>query len=116
MPELIIIRHARSQYNVRKTTDLDSGLSEWGARQARSVARFLGKHMDVYGFTYYTRPFLRCLQTADPIQKAVGRPFIVMPELREYLNHSRTNVKVEPREKLFPDMIWSQYQQTVDFA
>ena len=63
--ELILIRHARSKYNVRQSNDLDSPITEFGHKQAKTVASFIKKHMgvDPEHFTFYTSPFLRCLQT-----------------------------------------------------
>lgn len=114
--QLIIIRHARSLYNARKTDNLDSEITEWGQRQALSVARFMKKHMSVTGFRFYTSPFLRCLQTAYPIQKTLNVTFKVLPDLREYLNHSGKPVTVEPRPKLFDENYdWQRYTEPQTF-
>jgi len=93
--QLIIIRHARSVYNIRQTNELDSPLTEHGEKQAQTVAKFVAKHMKLGWFTAYTSPFLRCIQTAKQIAEETKLKFVVMEELREYINHSGRMVDVK---------------------
>jgi broad specificity phosphatase PhoE len=112
--ELIIIRHARSEYNLRTTEDLDSSLTEFGQLQARKVGEFLRDHVDLRGMFAYTSPFLRCLQTMHGILKPLEEldkyeferrglaglfSCRIMPELREYVNHSNKEVAVVNRSE-----------------
>jgi broad specificity phosphatase PhoE len=85
MSELIVVRHARSLYNLRKTTDLDSGISEFGKTQATGVGKFLAKKFKPNAFEGFVSPFLRCLETAKLIQDELGIPFRVIPNLSEHL-------------------------------
>jgi broad specificity phosphatase PhoE len=105
--ELIIIRHARSRHNIRLSEDVDDGLSEFGERQARNVGVFFAEEVDLTGFEFFTSPFLRCLQTSEIISSRCGMNPIVMPQLREYLNHGGRAAEVINRKGMFPRMDWS---------
>jgi broad specificity phosphatase PhoE len=107
--ELIIIRHARSRHNIRHSEDLDDSISEFGERQARNVGCFFAEEVDLTGFQFYTSPLLRCLQTSEAISSRCGMEPIVMPQLREYLNHSGRAVEVINRKGIFPRMNWGVF-------
>lgn len=113
---LLIVRHARSDWNIRITDKLDSDITEFGKRQAKKVGEFLYKHLQKEFVSYnelckYTSPFLRCLQTAQGIEDGYGRKqgFKINPLLREYLNHQKKNCFVPNREKEFNDFGWNSY-------
>lgn len=97
--ELIIIRHARSMNNVGKCDSLDSSITPWGIKQAKNVGKFLSSKMDLKDFKFFTSPFLRCLETCSHINEAFynKNSFQIKSELREYINHSGTNVHVPNR-------------------
>lgn len=112
--ELIVIRHARSKYNMRETTDLDAGITEFGIRQSTNVGKFLHDKIDLSDYDGFTSPFLRCLETTEYIRSGVpvmypGGKFTVMSELREYLNHSGECVGVACREEDRPWHHWIHY-------
>lgn len=124
---MIIIRHARSLYNLRKSESLDSPISEFGKIQASGVGKFLQKKFPEISTQYvcYTSPFLRCLQTANYIQKTFGvnnfscskadNYFLrvkILPELSEHLELDQ-KVAIPRREESFPDFIWGDYKETV---
>jgi len=111
---LIIVRHARTLTNIRVSEDMDPEITDYGHKQSRNVAKFFKKHMDLSGVSYFTSPFLRCLQTADPIQNLLGVVFTVRPELREYVNHARRDAVVPVRKLDYPDMNWSYFDQYED--
>lgn len=99
--ELIIIRHARSKYNVGATQLADDGITDWGKKQAFNVGQHLRNEQMCYcGFEFFTSPFLRCLETASFLQLG---PFRVLPGLREYLNHHHKEATVVNRS--------AEYQQ-----
>ena len=108
--DLIIIRHARSKFNLRSSDHLDDSLSEFGERQARNNGEFFKEAMDVTGHTCYTSPFLRCLQTTALMNASVKLQPIVLPELREYLNHSSgRSVHVPNRQNEYCQFNWNRY-------
>lgn len=116
---LLIIRHARSELNIRVTEEPDAKITDFGARQAHTVGRFMARHMDLSGFDFYTSPFLRCLQTAEHICKAytefkVAPRFRVRDKLREYINHGHQEVTIDVHRKKFPHMDWQRYPEAVD--
>lgn len=106
--ELFVIRHARSQHNVRDEEGLDAGITEWGERQAENVANFLKDQIDLEGFTFITSPFYRCLLSSLPIADKFGISFEVWPEFREYLNHSGKECVVRHRTDM-PKFDWSRF-------
>ena len=113
---LLIIRHARSDWNIRVTDKLDSDITEFGQRQSKKVGEFLLNHLHKEGVNYkdldkFTSPFLRCLQTTAGIEKGYGQKagFRIEPLLREYLNHQKKHCFVPHRETEFNDFGWSQY-------
>lgn len=100
---LIIIRHGRSQYNVKSTNDLDSDLTEFGERQATIVGQFLrSKFGSSTNFKVHTSPFLRCFRTA----KCMNFPWPISDwRLREYVNLGLGNVEVFPKYEMFDNQI-----------
>lgn len=78
MKELIIIRHARSEYNVQETKELNSPLTKFGVKQAKNLGKFFLKNdiwksddskydLNYFKWNVYTSPFLRCLQTTKEL-------------------------------------------------
>lgn len=82
--EIFIIRHARSEHNTGSTQSLDSNITSWGEIQARALGQYLSSTFDLNDFTFYTSPFLRCLQTAALLPFGA---FNVSTKIREYVNH-----------------------------
>ena len=64
--ELILIRHAKSQFNARETTDLDSHLCWKGIKQAYRTGIFLNGYLKGK-WHVHTSPFTRCKNTAGII-------------------------------------------------
>lgn len=112
--ELLIIRHARSQHNVRETEHLNAALTLWGCQQARFVARYMRKHMDLKYFQFFTSPFERCLQTSVAIARELGVRFQVNQAWREYVNHSRQSVKIH-RGRDDAHFYWSDFPEEVTY-
>ncbi len=78
---LYAVRHAESQANVDKRAGLNSGLSPLGVDQTNMLAGLLT------GFDFdaiYSSPFLRCIQTALPIARALKLPIRIRPDLCEH--------------------------------
>ena len=94
--EFIIIRHGRSVHNAQQTKNLNSSLTDWGWKQAINVGKFLEKEVDLSGFTFFTSPFERCLQTCDGLNMSFDKQkvFTICTELREYINHDGESVDV----------------------
>lgn len=110
--ELLIIRHGRSLNNIRKSEDMDCEITDWGHKQAENVGHFLANHMNMSDFSFYTSPFLRCLQTAAHIRSFLPeRPFYVDQGAREYINHSGRQAFVLNRKSDFPDFVWGDYPE-----
>lgn len=111
--ELIIVRHARSKYNMGETTDLDAGITEFGKQQSSNVGKFLRDKVDLDGYAGFTSPFLRCLETTvwmvSQLHDIKQKDFKVMSELREYLNHSGDSVAVPNRQSDCPTINWLFY-------
>jgi probable phosphoglycerate mutase len=81
--ELLMVRHGQSQGNVGASTDPDCELTDAGLDQARLLARRLAA-LDFSGFTAVTSPYRRAIQTADALAAAIGLPFEVDPDVREW--------------------------------
>jgi len=116
--ELIIIRHGRSLQNIRESDDVDAPLSPHGEHQVRNIGKFLRDQFDLTWFDFYTSPFFRCLQTADSIhhyERNYYKKFIVMPELREYLNHWGKEAVIPNRHDKFPDFDWEHSMEEITF-
>lgn len=105
MQEIYFIRHARSEYNVRSTKDLNSNLTEYGQKQAECVASFLvkkrGFHMQ--NLAIFTSPYKRCLLTSNAISEAIHiQNNYVLPELGEFLL-ANAHVSIDLKEeKIYP--------------
>jgi len=122
MKSLIILRHARSQFNVGLTENMDSPITDHGVEQSNVLGRYFkggGCGRDLAEYKWYVSPYLRCLMTLDNILKSSGieprlAP-VVEPLLAEYLFHDAPSVPVPYRESEFPQFNWAWYtEQTFD--
>lgn len=111
MRELILVRHAESEYNARITQNLDSQLTEAGKIQAKAVAKFLAESIPpakLATFQGKVSPYLRCLQTARQIHRATGIKFMIDPGPREvmifYESFSMTSHRGRFKEFIWPDV------------
>jgi broad specificity phosphatase PhoE len=81
---LIIIRHG-SRDNSRR--ELDNGLDEKGKDQAKRIKRFFSSRFsqdDLKGGLWLvSSPKIRCVETLQPIAKALDRPVDIHPGLDE---------------------------------
>ncbi|MDD2693842.1 MAG: class I tRNA ligase family protein [Candidatus Gracilibacteria bacterium] len=112
LTKLIITRHAESVANVEKHYDDtgDSPLSENGKRQAEELmAELKDKGIDII----ITSPFLRAIQTAEPLAKELGIKIITDDRLKEtdhgkfanadYNNENTRKLVREQRDRIFTD-------------
>lgn len=115
MKEIMIIRHARSLYNVEATKDLDAGLTDYGHQQATMVGKFLKE--DFGDWSIMTSPFLRCLETSQHIIDELGCGAVVEGRLGEMTvdYHELDSLHVVERKEKFPDINFSQFNHN-DFA
>lgn len=75
------IRHAESLANAGLEDRLNSALSERGRAQAEALRqRFTGSP----ALAIYSSPYLRALQSAQPIARALDLPIRIRPELCEF--------------------------------
>ena len=79
---LVFIRHGSSTWNDERRIQgqLDPPLSEKGKEQARRLAERL-RESQVDAF--YSSDLLRARETAEAVAGCIGRPFELLPELRE---------------------------------
>lgn len=77
--ELVLIRHAESLFNIKLSTDLNSGLSLKGINQAYRTGIFLNDYLKGK-WHVHTSPFTRCKNTAGPIYD------ICFKKLNEFIN------------------------------
>lgn len=114
--ELIIIRHARSLYNIGESKSLDSSLSGFGHRQAKNVGIFIADgglkekdhKFDLNNSKLFVSPYLRTLQTMRCIIEENPHLNVeIAPEIGEYVNHTiYPIVHVNPRNETYPDFDW----------
>ena len=81
---LYVVRHAKAGIRAAWTgPDQERPLTRRGRKQARRlVERFQGLEIE----RILSSPFLRCVQTVEPLGEARGLPVEVAPELREGAN------------------------------
>jgi broad specificity phosphatase PhoE len=79
---LYLVRHAQSEGNAQVPgAPVDCGLTDLGRRQAAAVAERLAGQ----GITHiFASPYIRTLETAEPIRVATGAPAEVLPLLHEH--------------------------------
>jgi broad specificity phosphatase PhoE len=85
------IRHAESLANADQDDSLDAGLSSLGRRQVQALAE---RYASTRITAIYSSPFLRCLETAGPIARALNLSVRLRPELCEY-HHLEPGTRVE---------------------
>lgn len=87
--EIILIRHAESEYNTKESRHLDSPITKNGRRQAIELSAFLKRKFDdISDWRGYVSPLLRTLQTAKIIHEHTEMRFDVEYRLVEYNNGS----------------------------
>ncbi len=79
---LLLVRHARSTWNElhRIQGQLDPPLSEAGLEQARQLGERLRGWRPA---AFYSSDLVRCRQTAEAVEAAIGMPPAYLTELRE---------------------------------
>lgn len=85
--KIMLMRHGKP-----RNDDLDPGLSNEGINEVIQVARQI-LQFNLTGFTGYTSPMRRCLETARIVHEYTGLTFSVAPELMEtppFLNEGET--------------------------
>lgn len=83
MTKLLLIRHGCSEYNKSKkyAGQSDVPLADIGKLQAELTAKYVLEHYNVD--TIYSSDLCRCVQTAEPVAKALSLPIKTDPLLRE---------------------------------
>jgi broad specificity phosphatase PhoE len=103
---ILFVRHAESQYNVRKTYHLDSDLTNDGEVQAHLLANHI-HHLNLEGYTGFVSPFKRCLKTARYIMRKTGMCFVVCPELGEVSwTFPESGLDIQTMADAFWEMNW----------
>jgi len=108
--ELLIIRHARSEHNARITGFLDSSLTEFGRHQAKTVGKFLSDQKELQGWSIYTSPFKRCIETTQEIlenYKTDSNYITIDARLGECLLDINSSILVDmPESTLYRGLVW----------
>lgn len=102
--EILLMRHAEPIND-----GPDPGLSPEGVEQAKSVIPYL-KNLDLSKFICKCSPMLRCLETADILQRFLGVKFFVDPSLIEpppFLNPNEC-FYIPARCADFPNYLWPE--------
>lgn len=82
---IALIRHGESQANTGATRHHDSCLTDRGHEQMRATAQELAKSVkDAASWAGFVSPYLRTMESAEPIRQALGVSFAVDWRLREY--------------------------------
>lgn len=131
--DLIVVRHARSEWNIGASKNMDSSITDFGIDQAKIVGKYIanggpqcehsgGRLWDIESFTFYVSPFLRCLMTMDYIIGAAGlnvRP-VVLPQLGEFLFPDwvlkNGPVVIPLREEDYPHFDWTIYNSPKTYS
>lgn len=81
MGHLYLVRHAKAgERRLWKGDDLDRPLSKKGWKQSESVAKRLER---LEPTELLSSPYVRCIQTLEPLGKRLHRAVTVEPRLRE---------------------------------
>ena len=76
-----LMRHAKAgERRVWTGLDLDRPLSKTGWKQSRAIAKRLAKHEVT---ELYSSPYVRCVQTLEPLAELLGTTVQVEPRLLE---------------------------------
>jgi phosphohistidine phosphatase SixA len=76
-----LVRHAKAgERRVWTGLDLDRPLSKTGWKQSRAIARRLAKHEAT---ELHSSPYVRCVQTLEPLADLLGTTVHVEPRLLE---------------------------------
>lgn len=102
--KILLIRHAE----VENQQQSDPPLSDFGQKQAESLANLIKKHHspNLQGFT---SPFLRCLQTCAIISEITKIKFVVKPEIMESVEPQT----IPNRQKEYPQFEWQDSNDVV---
>lgn len=81
MAQLYLVRHAKAgERRLWKGDDLDRPLSKKGWKQSESVAKRLDR---LEPTELLSSPYVRCIQTLEPLGKRLQRAVTIEPRLRE---------------------------------
>ena len=96
MGQLYLVRHAKAgERRLWEGNDLDRPLSKKGWKQSEAV----GKRLEQLGPTdLLSSPYVRCIQTLEPLGRRLRRPITIEPALTE-------DEPIEPVLDLLRDVI-----------
>jgi 8-oxo-dGTP diphosphatase len=81
MAKVYLVRHAKAgERRLWEANDLDRPLSKKGWKQAEALAKRLA---DVDPSVLLSSPYVRCVQTLEPLGRRVQRPITIEPRLTE---------------------------------
>ncbi len=106
---LLLIRHGQSTWNDERRIQgqLDPPLSSLGREQARRLAaRLAGRQIE--GF--YCSDLDRARATAEAIAEVIGRPPVLMPELREVALGEWEGLRTEEIVERYPQE-WARWRE-----
>ncbi len=118
LEKLILIRHAESSNSVQGLTDgwTDSGLTDFGKKQAKLTSRWLRNFLRNVPFQFYCSDLKRAKETAGIIGKLIDQSLTPHQALRELNNGTAANKTKEEAESLYlpptePRMDWIAYPE-----
>jgi probable phosphoglycerate mutase len=108
LKEIILIQHCQSEHHVNNLTGgwTDTPLTEWGRKQAQSIATRLKKRSDLADHMLYSSDLKRASQTAAIIGDALAKNVIEDTGLREINNGiaaGKTKAWAKENGKPLPD-------------
>jgi len=102
--ELLIIRHARPEEDIREGQAADPALTDIGHQQAAAVAEYLSTLTIDH---VVSSPMLRARQTAEPLVAMRGGDMELIDDLKESDHDSNEYLPVEENRQHFIDQFMS---------
>jgi broad specificity phosphatase PhoE len=106
--EILIITHGETEYQNKKSTNIDSSLSRLGISRIKQVSSWIKINFKFKNFFGLTSPYSSCLETATIIQSDNNIEFAVSQLARDY--HSPKflkGVSINSRKNKFRNIKWS---------
>ncbi len=118
MVEILLVRHAQSQWQLARDENWNTPLSTLGEKQAARLAWWLARSADIAPAALWSSPLERATQTAAPVARALNLPVALAEDLQEadfwigaYL--PTTESPGAERPDFRPEEPYRQYRATV---
>jgi broad specificity phosphatase PhoE len=106
--EILIVTHGETDYNLKKTNNLDSSLCSLGVNKIKQLSNWTSNNIKLNNFVGLTSPYCSCLETVSLIKEKINIDFIINQTVRDFHLEGK-GVQVMSRKNKFKNIKWNSF-------